>query len=144
MGALFLEATTPTPVIGSMDISGKASESSRTSGIFVAICDMIQRDNISLWVMGCYDPEDEVLTLKSYLTGWGGVNLFSLISQHFELQNLINSKIQSITFFFKYYKYKLSLLCTSLIKSTSSIKFVSLLLILLLLLLLFLTDLSVH
>lgn len=66
-----------------MDISGKASESSRTSGIFVEICDMIQRDNISLRVTAFYDPEDEVLSLKSYLTRWGGVNLFSLISQHF-------------------------------------------------------------
>lgn len=33
VGALFREATTPTPVMGSMDISDRASDSSRTSGM---------------------------------------------------------------------------------------------------------------
>lgn len=34
VGALLREATTPTPVMGSMDISDRASDSSRTSGMF--------------------------------------------------------------------------------------------------------------
>lgn len=51
VGALFLEATTPTPVIGSMDISGKASESSRTSGIFVEFCKTKHHDRWSSWRM---------------------------------------------------------------------------------------------